>query len=61
MFPKVKKLKKVVYLDYAAATPMDPAVKKAMEPFLGVRFGNPFLCTKRGERQRVMLINRAKI
>ncbi|MDO8571193.1 MAG: cysteine desulfurase family protein [bacterium] len=30
-----------VYLDYAAATPLDGRVKKAMEPFLSKEFGNP--------------------
>jgi len=30
-----------VYLDYAAATPIDPAVKKAMEPYWSERFYNP--------------------
>lgn len=41
MFPKVKKPKKIIYLDHAAATPLDREVKKAMEPFLGEKFGNP--------------------
>jgi cysteine desulfurase len=30
-----------VYLDYAAATPLDARVKKAMEPFWDKEFGNP--------------------
>jgi cysteine desulfurase len=30
-----------IYLDYAAATPMDPEVLKAMEPFFSERFYNP--------------------
>ncbi|TSC58943.1 MAG: cysteine desulfurase [Parcubacteria group bacterium Greene0416_79] len=30
-----------IYLDYAATTPLDPRVKKAMEPFLLNTFGNP--------------------
>ncbi|WP_058269874.1 cysteine desulfurase family protein [Olsenella massiliensis] len=30
-----------VYLDYAAATPMDPRVIEAMLPYLGERFWNP--------------------
>lgn len=29
-----------IYLDYAAATPMDGEVKKAMEPFYGEKFGS---------------------
>ena len=30
-----------VYLDYQATTPLDPAVREAMMPFLGELFGNP--------------------
>lgn len=30
-----------IYLDYAASTPLDPAVFDAMKPYFGVRFGNP--------------------
>jgi cysteine desulfurase len=30
-----------VYLDYNAATPVDPEVKEAMIPYLGEEFGNP--------------------
>ncbi len=30
-----------VYLDYAASTPVDPAVEKAMKPYFGKIFGNP--------------------
>ena len=29
------------YFDYAASTPLDPAVREAMEPYLTQRFGNP--------------------
>jgi cysteine desulfurase len=32
---------KTVYLDYAAATPMDPAVLGAMQPYFSERFYNP--------------------
>jgi cysteine desulfurase len=31
----------IVYLDYAAATPMDPAVASAMQPYLSEWFYNP--------------------
>ena len=30
-----------IYLDYNATTPIDPAVRDAMLPFLGEHFGNP--------------------
>jgi cysteine desulfurase len=32
---------KRIYLDHAAATPVDPRVREAMEPFLSERFANP--------------------
>lgn len=33
--------KDLIYLDYAAATPLDPEVRKAMEPFWSEHFYNP--------------------
>ncbi len=33
-------MKRTVYLDHAAATPLDPQVKKAMDPFLSTHFAN---------------------
>src|SRR3989338_4370725 len=30
-----------IYLDYAAATPMDPLVRQAMEPYFADKFHNP--------------------
>lgn len=30
-----------IYLDYAATTPVDPAVERAMQPYFGAQFGNP--------------------
>lgn len=32
---------KIVYLDHAATTPLDPRVKEAMLPYLEEKFGNP--------------------
>ncbi|MCK6445162.1 MAG: cysteine desulfurase [Planctomycetes bacterium] len=32
---------RIVYLDHAATTPLDPRVRAALEPWLGERFGNP--------------------
>jgi len=34
-------MKKPIYLDHAATTPLDPEVKAAMEPFWSKNFGNP--------------------
>lgn len=41
MFPTKPKTKKLIYLDHAATTPVDPVVKKAMEPFYCDQFANP--------------------
>jgi cysteine desulfurase len=48
MFPKISKSKKNIYLDYAATTPVDPAVIKAMAPYWGQAFGNPSSLYKQG-------------
>ncbi len=41
-----------VYLDHAATTPLDPAVRAAMLPYLGERFGNASSVHRRGEAAR---------
>ena len=41
MFPAKPKKKRIVYLDHAATTPVDPMVKKAMDPYFSKYFANP--------------------
>lgn len=41
MLPNIKPSKEVIYLDHAATTPLDPKVRKAMEPFWDDFYGNP--------------------
>jgi cysteine desulfurase len=43
---------KPVYLDHNATTPIDPAVLKAMQPYLGDEFGNPSSAHALGRRAR---------
>jgi cysteine desulfurase len=44
-----------VYLDYNATTPLDPAVRDAMLPFLGDVWGNPSSVHHVGRRARALL------
>lgn len=44
-----------VYLDYAAATPLDETVKKAMEPYLADEFANPSSLYAEGRAARLAL------
>ena len=44
-----------IYFDYNATTPLDPAVREAMLPFLGEIFGNPSSVHQVGRRARVLL------
>jgi len=46
---------KRIYLDYAATTPVDPRVKKAMEPYLIKRFGNTMSLHSFGQEAKVAL------
>ena len=48
MLPQTKPSKKTIYLDHAATTPLDPRVKKVMEPFWSDYFGNPSALYKKG-------------
>jgi len=44
--------KKFIYLDYAASTPVDQKVQKAMLPFFAREFGNPSSVHQWGQRSR---------
>lgn len=44
-----------IYLDYAAATPLDPDVQKAMEPFWSEQFYNPSATYKLATEVRIAL------
>ena len=51
MFGKKKTIRRV-YLDWAAATPLLPAAKVAMEPYLDGMFGNPSAIHTEGQAAR---------
>ncbi|MFA6511624.1 MAG: cysteine desulfurase family protein [Patescibacteria group bacterium] len=42
-------MRDILYLDYAAATPVDPRVRETVEPFFHERFGNPSSLHAMGE------------
>jgi len=46
---------RTVYFDYNATTPLDPAVREAMLPYLGEVFGNPSSVHHVGRRARALL------
>lgn len=52
-------MKTAIYLDYAAATPMDPAAITAMQPFLSTDFFNPS-ATYQAARQVHAKLNQAR-
>ena len=45
----MKKPSKLIYLDYAATTPVDPLVLKAMQPYWSQDFANPSALYKSGQ------------
>jgi cysteine desulfurase len=46
---------RTIYFDYNATTPLDPAVREAMLPFLGEVWGNPSSVHHVGRRARALL------
>ena len=46
---------RTIYFDYNATTPLDPAVREAMLPYLGEVFGNPSSVHRVGRRARALL------
>ena len=55
-----KKMQKRIYLDHASATPVDPRVLKAMEPFWSRDFGNPSAIYKEGVLAKKAIENARK-
>ncbi len=51
---------KEIYLDHAATTPLDPRVKKAMEPYWDKEFGNPSSLHRKGVVAKKILENSRK-
>lgn len=49
---KTVPMDKPIYLDYQAATPVDPRVREAMLPWLGGLFGNPHAAHSYGQQAR---------
>lgn len=52
---------KSIYLDFAATTPVDPEVKKAMEPYFSKIFGNPSEMHQWGQKANLALNSARKI
>jgi cysteine desulfurase len=48
----MKKNSKIIYFDYAAATPVDPRVAKAMTPYLSESFGNTMSLHRYGQEAK---------
>ena len=49
------KTKEVIYLDYNATTNIHEEVRKAMEPYLNIYFGNPSSSHKYGIQTKKVL------
>lgn len=54
-FFKDEPVPRTIYLDYNATTPLDPAVREAMMPFLGELWGNPSSIHHIGRKARALL------
>src|SRR5262245_66353465 len=48
-------MQRTIYFDYNATTPLDPAVREAMLPFLGEVWGNPSSVHHVGRKARALL------
>src|SRR6266850_4690969 len=48
-------MKRTIYFDYNATTPLDPQVREAMMPYLGEVFGNPSSVHHVGRQARALL------
>src|SRR5882762_1662977 len=48
-------MRRTVYFDYNATTPLDPQVREAMMPYLGEVFGNPSSVHHIGRQARALL------
>jgi cysteine desulfurase len=48
-------MKRVIYFDYNATTPLDPRIRESMAPFLGEVWGNPSSLHQVGRRARALL------
>ncbi|MCX6785377.1 MAG: cysteine desulfurase family protein [Candidatus Komeilibacteria bacterium] len=47
--------KRLIYLDYAATTPLDPRVVRAMSPYWTEKFGNPSSLYEKGREAKAAL------
>jgi cysteine desulfurase len=53
--PTLIRMPRTIYFDYNATTPLDPAVREAMLPFLGEIWGNPSSVHHVGQKARALL------